>query len=336
MKYTNQRINELTMGLIYGIMFVTSLLGLLVAPEHDFTTVIPQLSSLVISVVFILILMNRGLSKTTHIVSVTYYMAIVFSLAYFLGISHSLSVIYFVFSLIIIINTIKNPLKSYFLGSFIGLYIILGILQLFTQNDNEAFIELAVGGLLGHVVLSLGLAFILLMTRYFLDGLMNQIQQTTLFDPLTDCKNRRAYIDDIIVFESDYDRYATNYTLSYMDMDNFKEINDKFGHIVGDELLILLSEKIKDNIRPGDGIYRFGGDEFVLIMRNINFGTTKVKLERILSELYESNTLPVEVSFSYGIVDRKESRLAKDDMLAKADELMYEAKQKKQKLHNKK
>jgi diguanylate cyclase len=117
-----------------------------------------------------------------------------------------------------------------------------------------------------------------------------------------------------------------------MDLDKFKEINDSFGHDIGDRVIIALSDLLKGALRQKDAIGRIGGDEFAAILPGVSRNEAKVIADRILKTTNErfvflEDGTYVCFTLSIGICDNKDTKLA-DDMLKYADKAMYLAKNK--------
>ena len=100
-------------------------------------------------------------------------------------------------------------------------------------------------------------------------------------DGLTGIINQRFFLELLRLEYKRSIRYDHYLTLAYLDLDNFKEINDRFGHYVGDKLLRLIAQTIQKQIRETDTIARLGGDEFALLLPETHYETGKVTLQRI-------------------------------------------------------
>jgi diguanylate cyclase (GGDEF)-like protein len=123
-------------------------------------------------------------------------------------------------------------------------------------------------------------------------------------------------------------RYNRVFTVSYLDIDNFKDINDNFGHKVGDSLLCLVGDTIKRSIRNVDVVARLGGDEFIIMLPETEFVNSKPVIQRIQNNLLENmrkNGYPV--TFSFGAVTFLTAPATVDKMIHMVDTLMYSAKQ---------
>jgi diguanylate cyclase (GGDEF)-like protein len=147
-------------------------------------------------------------------------------------------------------------------------------------------------------------------------------------DPLTNLANRRAFY---IIANSQIEiaqRYNKPLTLVYIDLDNFKQVNDKFGHKVGDRLLLALANSLRTNTRSSDTVARLGGDEFVILMPETTASEAKLLIERLKIEILKTmnkNAWPVTASI--GVVTFLKFSESIEDMLNKTDYLMYCVKQ---------
>jgi diguanylate cyclase (GGDEF)-like protein len=147
-------------------------------------------------------------------------------------------------------------------------------------------------------------------------------------DHLTGITNRRAFFDLANLELSKARRYQTPISILYLDIDNFKHINDQFGHHIGDRLLRSVAKTIKNNIRAIDVIARFGGDEFGILLAETGSESAALvarKLKEKLGELLQHNGWPV--TFSTGVVTFEIIPVSIDEMIDAADAQMYLAKQ---------
>jgi len=146
-------------------------------------------------------------------------------------------------------------------------------------------------------------------------------------DALTGVANRRAFYERAELELSRSRRLQEAVTVAYLDVDNFKRVNDELGHEAGDELLRSVAETFVHRVRSTDLVARLGGDEFALLLSSTGTGAART----LLSELYE--TLGSEmarsswpVTFSIGAVTFLRPPVSADDMLRRVDELMYQVK----------
>ena len=146
-------------------------------------------------------------------------------------------------------------------------------------------------------------------------------------DQLTEVANRRWFFEVLKHEMKRFVRYEHPFTLVYFDLDNFKEVNDKFGHKIGDQLLQNITKIIKRNIRDIDVLGRMGGDEFALFLPETNYQSASVALKRMYQKLVDIFEAQYhEVGLSIGAVTFISMPPSVDEMMDKADKLMYEAK----------
>jgi diguanylate cyclase (GGDEF)-like protein len=146
-------------------------------------------------------------------------------------------------------------------------------------------------------------------------------------DGLTGAVNRRFFREVLKEEIERCSRYNHPFTLVYFDVDNFKIVNDKFGHSKGDYLLQLITETIKLNIRQTDTLARLGGDEFALLLLESEHEGIQIVLDRIQKELFimvESEKLPI--SFSIGAITYYNAPQSLDHAIEEVDILMYDVK----------
>jgi diguanylate cyclase (GGDEF)-like protein len=160
--------------------------------------------------------------------------------------------------------------------------------------------------------------------------LQERLKEQALRDPLTGVYNRR-YFNQVIEQEIPRSkRYDHPIGFLMIDVNHFKEINDRYGHQVGDEVLQEVAKLLEGQVRGSDVVVRYGGDEFLLLLIETN-GETKSVKQRILEEVARQNeTNPVfdfPVTFSIGIAHWKpDGPRTVSEVLNKADMLMYEEK----------
>lgn len=146
-------------------------------------------------------------------------------------------------------------------------------------------------------------------------------------DPLTGVMNMRAFSEVVDYEMLRLQRENSAYSLAYLDLDNFKAVNDRYGHSKGDELLKSVVDCLVINLRKTDMVARAGGDEFILFFPSTGQESVRVVLEKIrekLLDLAASNNWPVTVSM--GVLTCKGGLCALEDIINAADKLMYDVK----------
>ena len=171
----------------------------------------------------------------------------------------------------------------------------------------------------------------LLRTRRFSLRLRDKMKEKSLIDPLTGLYNRR-YFDEIIDKEMERARrYEHPVAFCMMDMNDFKQVNDRYSHMVGDEVLKEIAGLLQENIRESDVLIRYGGDEFLLVLPETNGESVKV-VRRINEKLNQWNEETDIIDFPLGIAVGHSHWLPGqgrdiDSVLEEADEKMYEDKE---------
>jgi len=146
-------------------------------------------------------------------------------------------------------------------------------------------------------------------------------------DALTAVPNRRAFYEVLQRERHRLERSGRPLTLAYVDLDNFKEVNDNFGHMAGDSVLTTVASVMSRSLRKADVVARLGGDEFAIMLPETNVEAARqvaTKIHLRLMEAMEHNGLPV--TFSVGVVTFTVALGTVEDLLQKADELMYSVK----------
>ncbi|MGD0283537.1 MAG: EAL domain-containing protein [Dissulfurispiraceae bacterium] len=162
--------------------------------------------------------------------------------------------------------------------------------------------------------------------------LEDELIHKALYDSLTGLPNRILLRDRIQNLYSHKKRQPElRFAVLFVDLDDFKKVNDSLGHMIGDELLLSATKRLLDAIRPGDTISRFGGDEFVVLLDNVSSTEDAVKVaQRMLEALSETFHLEghdVFISSSIGIALSDCASDNPDDLLRNADIAMYNAKE---------
>lgn len=145
-------------------------------------------------------------------------------------------------------------------------------------------------------------------------------------DPLTGVYNRRKFDNDIGLLISMSERTTKGCGLLIIDIDNFKDFNDKFGHFEGDLLLQRLTQNIEQNLRNYDKIhiYRYGGEEFVVIVPDTTSNNALAIGERLRRSVKDN----CQITISIGVSHYKELAGNINELITNADKALYEAKRK--------
>lgn len=160
--------------------------------------------------------------------------------------------------------------------------------------------------------------------------LESQMKHMATHDELTGLANRSLLTERINTSISFHQRQKLTLAVLFIDLDGFKHVNDNYGHDVGDELLVQLSQRLKDCVRESDTVARFGGDEFVLLLTGLHDKKESAFIaEKVLKVIRRPVTLSaatVAVSCSIGIAAFPDDGTSDTDLLKIADTLMYRVK----------
>lgn len=165
-----------------------------------------------------------------------------------------------------------------------------------------------------------------------LEASLTRVEEMAATDPLTGLYNRRHFSRVLDQLFAEAQRYNKDLSCVMIDMDGFKQLNDTFGHQVGDQLLVLAGKVISANMRRMDVAARYGGDEFVLLLPHANADEAAGVAQRIRAEFKQASRLIVKradgVSMSIGIGSLSVNRPSgADQLIATADSALYTAKQ---------
>jgi len=158
----------------------------------------------------------------------------------------------------------------------------------------------------------------------------DRIRRMASHDNLTGLPNRTLLMDRLQVAMAQVRRQGGRFALLFLDLDKFKPVNDNFGHEVGDHLLQVVASRMQDNVRASDTVARIGGDEFALVLNNIeNESAITSTCELLLKEIsreYNISGNRIEISASIGVVFFAGQEQNAGDLIRRADNAMYAAK----------
>lgn len=157
-----------------------------------------------------------------------------------------------------------------------------------------------------------------------------QLREMTITDDLTKLYNMRHFYEQLQLEMDRASRYKHSLSLLLLDVDRFKQYNDTYGHLEGDKILIRLSEVIRDCLRKSDSAFRYGGDEFIVILPNTPGTEAKKVAERIIAsfpvqESKDTQKGRVINTLSVGVVQYEEGEEL-SRLVSRADQAMYTAK----------
>jgi len=178
-----------------------------------------------------------------------------------------------------------------------------------------------------NVVMEMGVFLILIYLVSALKTALLHEKELARTDFLTGVANKRYFSEMTALELARARRYKRPFALAYLDIDNFKTVNDLLGHKAGDDLLHLVAGTMKKNLRTMDTVARLGGDEFAVFMPETKLEQTRTAIDRLqktLLEVAKNNQWPV--TFSAGVVCYDNPPPTAGEAIKSADELMYSAK----------
>jgi diguanylate cyclase (GGDEF)-like protein len=159
---------------------------------------------------------------------------------------------------------------------------------------------------------------------------MTELEKLAMFDELTKLPNRRYVEERLEDFMNDFMRHKLRFGVIFMDIDHFKSFNDTYGHVAGDKVLKIVANTLLGASRVSDVVGRWGGEEFVALIKNVNMKTIETIAERyrllVESSSFELNGESLSVTISIGATLAKQGD-TKESIIKRADELMYISKQ---------
>ncbi len=159
----------------------------------------------------------------------------------------------------------------------------------------------------------------------------SQLKFMARHDPLSGLFNRRQFMNQLEMFVAAAHRYEHPVSLCICDLDDFKKVNDTYGHRAGDEVIKQFGKLILQEIRVDDFAGRYGGDEFCIALNHTPAESAREVLERIRVQLEglafrDDGGAYFQVSATFGVADLDKDRPSKDVLIESADEVLYEAK----------
>lgn len=162
------------------------------------------------------------------------------------------------------------------------------------------------------------------------DRMIERLKNLSIRDPLTELYNSRHFYAQLEDEIQRSERYLHPLALIFIDIDHFKAINDTYGHMVGDQALLLIAKKMQASLRSQDTAFRFAGDEFTIILPETASDNAKFVADRIRSEMDTESLVIFEkeitkITLSIGIAEHQRNE-KKEQFVHRADVTMYAAK----------
>ncbi len=235
-------------------------------------------------------------------------------------------------------GALSPPFKFSLIGVLLGLGAPVGslILRLFAQPSGGLWTRLMAewqSATYYYLYMSFGTTIAFGLFGYVLGGLNKDLQDLSITDGLTTIYNHR-YIQEHLTQEVQRsDRFHTPLTCMMIDIDDFKRVNDRFGHVFGDKVLVTIARLIRQAVRTTDVLGRYGGEEFFVVMPQTETDDALPVAERLRTSIaehsFKTDGCEVRVSVSVGLATypRKDHGVkSKNGVLSAADQALYEAK----------
>lgn len=179
-----------------------------------------------------------------------------------------------------------------------------------------------------YITFLMFLLFVLLILfSFYYRFSQNKIESLASLDSLTKIYVRRIIME---ILQTDYDRYMRYHTpcsVIMCDIDHFKNINDTYGHSVGDKVLVEVVGIMTKYLRKADCIGRYGGEEFLILLPETNKKSAAAVAERLRQKIAEQEFLQVgNVTMSFGVVEIRPKIQSVEDLIKEADKKLYTAK----------
>jgi diguanylate cyclase (GGDEF)-like protein len=160
---------------------------------------------------------------------------------------------------------------------------------------------------------------------------IDQIRLLSLTDEVTGLFNQRKLVEDLDLHISRYPHEKQVFSLLFIDIDYFKNVNDQFGHVVGSQLLVDMAAVLKTQLRGSDLVYRYGGDEFIVLLPKSNIEESKkiaVRISEVVkaAEFVINHEQKYRLSLSIGISEFPSDADSAKSIIEFADKMMYMSK----------
>ncbi|MDZ4334826.1 GGDEF domain-containing protein [Pseudomonas sp.] len=249
------------------------------------------------------------------------YLASIFSAgATLIAINLGVNGLFWIYPLILFNFYMVSPTKA-----LIATTLVLTTLVGYGQLNPGAVFE-SDYQMVSFLVTSMMASILSFVFAYRTSSQRDQLQQLAIHDPLTGARNRRAMNEELKIAASIYRRHGNSYGVLVMDLDHFKRINDNHGHQAGDQVLVDFVELIKSSSRKEDRLFRFGGEEFLLLLPNTERAGLLAAAQHLQQQVAQHLRGPggaVTMSVGGAILRRDEHW---ESMLQRADERLYRAK----------
>ena len=153
--------------------------------------------------------------------------------------------------------------------------------------------------------------------------IQKELEEQAIIDELTKAYNRKSFNEKVNERIELFKRYENYFCMALLDIDNFKVVNDTYGHDIGDKVLIKVSQIIKQNIRTTDTLFRIGGEEFIILYPKTLLDEAFSSAEKIRTLIKKENIIenhPITISIGLAQINENDN---KDTIFKRVDDLMY-------------
>jgi|GEM_PF-545089 len=209
------------------------------------------------------------------------------------------------------------------------LFISLGNYQ---GNDYYCYAKLPKQNVVFHQFWQHSIATIQKMFQWSISvAELNRVRDLANIDDVTGLFNQRKLALDLKRAMANHKKMKAEFSVLFIDIDHFKTVNDKHGHVIGTKILSEMARKMKKRLRQNDLVYRYGGDEFVMLLPNVGAVQSKKIAVRLLHAVADEpiifdKKLKFFLSVSIGIALFPKDATSPEEILSMADRMMYEAK----------
>ena len=197
------------------------------------------------------------------------------------------------------------------------------------QSEDDALADIRRSLYMNMLIVVLIAAASIWATGITIDRYQRRLEEMAVTDKLTGLANRQAFTPMIEQVFAETRRTPAPVSLALIDIDHFKQINDTHGHLVGDEILRRFAARISGNVRDSDLVFRWGGEEFLVILRDCE-GTNALRIaDKLLKAIgetpFDTSGQTIGVTISVGVAERKADESI-DQLIGRADQALYAAK----------
>lgn len=280
---------------------------------------------MLISGLIVIRVLLRPLNSKVIYSTASYFFFIMFAGMWMsLGFPHQMTMIYSFGIVTLIIYTFERKVRALSIGFVVCVYLVLLLVDVYYRYDESLFGVWSLSRIFGTSAVWLGVATTVYVHQRAYETVYDKLQVDNRLDPMTSAYNNRALNEDL----RRANETSRQFCIAYIDLDDFKMINDTYGHMIGDNVLSQCVKMFRSELRSTDKVYRVGGDEFIIKIDDITESLANKKIKMIFDKTDDYFDFPFDVKFSYGIVssDQWSDGSDVDEMIRLADELMYKFK----------